>query len=202
MNNKLHEVKMDNNIGSKIKTLRTTNKLTLKDVSEKTGLSVGLLSQVERGISSIAIDSLAKIVSVYNMDMSDFFEKHDQSTAVDPVIRSFNLIPDQISPYIIQFVLSMNVNEFDMLPRLFQLQPLSSFLHPKIEMYNHFGEEFVYVLEGVVTVTVDKTQYVLNPGDCVQIHSEIDHNWINQTNKVVKILSINYPNPFKYHKGV
>lgn len=65
-----------------------------------------------------------------------------------------------------------------------------------IEMYNHCGEEFVFVLEGIVTVTIDKKRHTLYPGDSIQIHSEIDHNWINQTNKVAKILSINLPNPF------
>lgn len=187
---------MDNNVGTKLKKLRTLNKYTLKEISEKTGLSVGLLSQVERGISSIAIDSLSKVVKVYNMELSDFFEKHDSTDNTDSVIRSFNLIPDQISPYIIQFVLSNHVKDFNMLPRLFQLQPLGNYDNSEVEMYNHVGEEFVYVLEGIVTVIVNKKQFILYPGDSIQIHSDTDHNWINQTNKVAKILSINFPNPF------
>ncbi|NLW41928.1 MAG: cupin domain-containing protein [Tissierellia bacterium] len=188
---------MDNNVGAKLKNLRTINKLTLKELSKKTGLSVGLLSQVERGISSIAIDSLAKVVSVYNMDLSEFFEKNEPKLDSDPVIRSFDLSANQISPYIIQFVLSDKVKEFDMLPRLFQLQPLTSLNRTDVELYNHFGEEFVYVLEGVVTVIVDKNRYILYPGDSIQIHSDVDHNWVNNTNKVAKILTVNLPNPFK-----
>lgn len=186
---------MDNSIGAKLKVLRTSNKYTLKEISELSGISVGLLSQVERGLSSIAIDSLVKIIKIYNMELSDFFENHTNITT-DQVIRSFDLIPDQISPYIIQFVLSNRIQEFDMLPRLFQLQPLGKDDDIEVEMYNHFGEEFVYVIEGIVTVIIDKTRYVLYPGDSIQIHSEMDHNWINQTNKVAKLLSINLPNPF------
>lgn len=187
---------MDNSIGFKLKSLRKKNKYTLKELSKKSGLSVGLLSQVERGLSSIAIDSLANIINVYDMDFSDFFEKHEPEIYNNPVIRSFNLIPDQISPFIIQFVLSNRVKEFQMLPRLFQLQPLSSFSQSEVELYNHKGEEFVYVLEGIVTIIVDKNQYILYPGDSIQIHSNIDHNWVNHTNKIAKILSINLPNPF------
>lgn len=187
---------MNNSIGYKLKSLRTKNKYTLKELSEKSGLSVGLLSQVERGLSSIAIDSLANLINVYDMDLSDFFKKHEPEIYNNPVIRSFNLIPDQISPYIIQFVLSNRVKEFQMLPRLFQLQPLSSFSQSEVELYNHKGEEFVYVIEGIVTVIVDNNQYILYPGDSIQIHSNIDHNWVNHTNKIAKILSINLPNPF------
>ncbi len=187
---------MDNSVGSKLKNLRTINKYTLKELSEKTGLSVGLLSQVERGISSIAIDSLANVVNVYGMELAEFFEKREEEIDSNPVIRSFDLRADQISPYIIQFVLSNRVKEFDMLPRMFQLQPLSSFTKSDVELYNHLGEEFVFVLEGIVTVIVDKNQYVLYPGDSIQIHSEVDHNWVNHTNKVAKILTVNLPNPF------
>ena len=187
---------MDNSIGSKIKELRTSNKYTLKDLSEKTGLSVGFLSQVERGISSIAIDSLAKIIKVFDMELSDFFERTG-TNGNDPIVRGFNLSPDLISPYIVQFVLSNRVKDFDMLPRLFQLQPLGGFEKKEVEMYSHVGEEFVYVLEGVVTVLMDNEKYVLYPGDSVQINSLVPHNWINQTNRTAKLLSINIPNPFQ-----
>ena len=56
---------MDHNqtIGAKIKTLRTDKHYTLKTLSDKTGLSVGFLSQAERGLSSIAVDSLAKVAA-------------------------------------------------------------------------------------------------------------------------------------------
>ena len=53
---------MDHNvtIGAKVKAFRTAKKYTLKQLSEESGLSIGFLSQLERGLSSIAIDSLAK----------------------------------------------------------------------------------------------------------------------------------------------
>lgn len=42
-------------IGSKIKKYRKEKKYTLKNLSEQTGLSIGFLSQLERGITTIAI---------------------------------------------------------------------------------------------------------------------------------------------------
>ena len=43
-------------IGAKVKQKRTERKMTLKQLGEKTGLSVGFLSQFERGLSSIALE--------------------------------------------------------------------------------------------------------------------------------------------------
>lgn len=48
-------------IGAKVKSLRIGKEMTIKQLSEACGLSVGFLSQFERGISSIAIDSLETI---------------------------------------------------------------------------------------------------------------------------------------------
>ena len=56
-----------------IKTLRLERKLTLKEMSERTDLSVSFLSQVERGESSPAITSLNKIANALEVDITYFF---------------------------------------------------------------------------------------------------------------------------------
>ena len=66
-----------------------------------------------------------------------------------------------------------------------------------IELYSHEGEEFIYVLEGILTLNVDNTQTDLYPGDSAHIKSISPHNWRNNTSKIVKILTVNSPNPFK-----
>lgn len=181
-------------IGSKIKQLRTEKKYTLKQLSTESGLSVGFLSQLERGLSSIAIDSLAKIADLLGVNLASFFDDGETERSPNPVVHSFDMHHSQISPQIIQFVLSHDVCAFKILPRILQLMPFAD--ADELEMYTHTGEEFVYVLEGVVTVYIGDTQYVLYPGDSIQIDSDESHNWTNRTNRVAKILSINYPNPF------
>ena len=183
-------------IGSKIKQLRTEKRYTLKELSAETGLSVGFLSQLERGLSSIAIDSLAKIADLLGVTLTSFFDDEEPERNPDPVVHGFDLHHSQISPQIIQFVLSHDVRGFDHLPRMIQLMPFADTDGDELEMYTHTGEEFVYVLEGVVTVYIGEQQHVLYPGDSIQIHSEEAHNWTNRTNRLTKILTINYPNPF------
>ena len=65
---------MDNlDIGSRVQSRRKEQKITLKELSERTGLSTGFLSQFERGMTTIAIDSLQNIAKVLDMDMDSFF---------------------------------------------------------------------------------------------------------------------------------
>lgn len=189
---------MDHNItiGSKIKALRKEKNMTLKQLGDLSGLSVGFLSQLERGISSIAIDSLSKIAEILGVSLSAFFQEAEAADA-DLVVRSFDRMCTQVSPQIIQFILSNQVTEFETLPRVFHLMPLANADADKLEMYCHNGEEFIYILEGAVTVFVGEDQYCLYPGDSIQIHSNQPHNWINYTNQVAKLLTVNHPNPFK-----
>ncbi len=181
-------------VGMKIKKLRTKKKYTLKQLSEETGLSIGFLSQLERGMSTIAIDSLAKVAAILDIELSSFFES--SSKANERVVRRHSQQFDQINPQMLQYILSNNIQDFSFLPRIFEILPSKEWDTEEKINYNHEGEEFVYVLEGILTIDIDGLEHTLYPGDSVQIHSNLDHNWVNNTNKITKFLSIHYPNPF------
>lgn len=57
-------------IGSKLKKLRNENKLTLKDLAEKTELSISFLSDIENGRRMPRIENLNKIAEALNVDSS------------------------------------------------------------------------------------------------------------------------------------
>ncbi len=63
---------MINEIAEKIRNLRKEKNLTLKDLGEKTGLSISFLSQVENNSSSLAITSLKKIADALNVPITYF----------------------------------------------------------------------------------------------------------------------------------
>ena len=182
-------------MGARIKTLRKEKKYTLKQLAEETGLSIGFLSQLERGMSSIAVDSLAKIAQVLGVSLSTFFADA-QVVSQDPISRSSELHWNADGPEIAQAMLSRDLYGFDILPRIFQLMPMAD-EYQEAAIHRHSGEEFIYVLEGVVTVLHGDREYTLYPGDSIQIHSNIPHNWVNRTNKIARLLSVSSPNPFK-----
>lgn len=59
-------------IGSNIRRLRKERDLTLKQMARRTGLSVSLLSQIERAESSASISSLYKVAAALNVRLTDF----------------------------------------------------------------------------------------------------------------------------------
>lgn len=187
---------MDHNvtIGAKVKALRTAKKYTLKQLSEESGLSIGFLSQLERGLSSIAIDSLAKLAEILDVSLSSFFDSSAERDK-SPVKRSFELTCSQVGPQTVQYLVNGKAEGFNCLPRIFMLLPYGD-SDAELEMNQHGGEEFIYCLEGNVDVFYDGQEYYLCPGDSIQIHSNVPHNWVNRTNRIAKILTIHTPNPF------
>lgn len=186
---------MNKDIGAKIKQLRTKQQMTLKDLSEKTNLSIGFLSQLERGLTSVATDSLGKIADVLDVELTYFFIK--PKAHKKPVLRSYEKeVFDICNSTYINYHLSSNLKDKTMRPRLIEILPSKT--DEDIQPYVHKGEEFIYVLEGTFTVFLENEQVELYPGDTIHYNSEKNsHNWANYTNKVVKILVVSIPNPFK-----
>ena len=64
------------NIGEKVKNLRNEQGMTLKQLSEATGLSTGFLSQFERGITTIAVEHLSSIADLFKVRINYFLKKN------------------------------------------------------------------------------------------------------------------------------
>ena len=63
-------------IGETVRNLRKDANLTLKQMARRTGLSVSLLSQIERAESSASISSLYKIASALDVRIQDLFGEY------------------------------------------------------------------------------------------------------------------------------
>ena len=66
-----------------------------------------------------------------------------------------------------------------------------------VEVYIHEGEEFIYVLEGVLTYYYNGKVLDLYPGDAFHIRSDVPHNLANTINKIIRILAVSIPNKFE-----
>lgn len=186
---------MNLDIGQKIKALRKHNNMTLKDLSKKTNLSVGFLSQLERGLSTIAIDSLYTIAKVLGVDITYFITPPKRPNN-KVVLKSYERTMAQVvHSKFIHYNLTDNIYNKAMLPRYIEILPMEK--KENLTCYPHKGEEFVYVLEGILTLCIENNEYKLYPGDTAHYDSSISHNWANYTNRKVRIISVSTPNIFE-----
>lgn len=185
---------MFSEIGSKIKKLRAERNLTLKELNQMTNLSIGFLSQLERGLTTVAIDTLEVISKALGVDMNYFFTaSKDQPGIVQKSYEREVVLLDRNN--YVQFYLSHNLSDKSMLPRLIEIYPKRE--NEQVLSYTHEGEEFIYVLEGILTYYYNGERYELYPNDSVHIISTSSHNWENNTNKIVRLLMVSIPNRFE-----
>ncbi len=185
---------MTEDVGKKIKELRNNKNLTLKELSVKTNLSIGFLSQLERGLTAIAIDSLSNISKALDVNLSYFLQGPKNNKKA--ILRSYEKEVFQVeNNQFIHYHLTNDIENKNLLPRLIEILPTNS--KEPMASYPHDGEEFVYVLEGILTLLINNEKQELFPGDSAHYDSNIDHNWANYTNRTVKLLTVNTPNIFK-----
>ena len=60
-------------LGERLRLIRKQHKLTLKDLKERSDLSVPYLSDIERGVVNPSIETLQKVAKAYDMKLQDLF---------------------------------------------------------------------------------------------------------------------------------
>ncbi len=181
-------------VGNKVNELRKQAGLTLKELGEKTDLSQGYLSKFERGQTTISIDSLMAITKALNTSIDKLFPTESaESNNLDTIVhRSYeNSVLYMENTEHINYQITHNL-DMDIFPKISVLLPSPD--AAKDALFSHKGEEFVYVLEGILTIKIKDQTYELYPGDTAHYHSDVEHTWYNNTNMTTKILTIHTPN--------
>ena len=174
-------------VSTKIRELRIEKDLTLKEISEKTGLSVSFLSQVERASSSIAITSLKKIADALEVPITSFFEDFSN--------ENFQVKKEEQKP----FKLEGSSVTYTRLGGEFSgrsIEPMLVTFPPgptPEKTFSHPGEEFYYLLEGELIFEVDGKEYVLKPSDSIHFPSTLSHSVKNPLEVDAKVLSVVTP---------
>lgn len=189
-----HEVKALH-IGRKIRELRKKEGLVLQDLSNRTGLSKALLSQVEKEVVFPPIATLLKISKALNVGISFFFQDGDPEQKVVLVRRNESKVIDsrhfgrEAGGYYYE-ALAYKKSRKHMEPFLveFKRKPLS-----ELSYFSHEGEEFIYLLKGKLEFRTETERFVLEPGDSLYFESSLPHAYRALGRGHAKALTVVYP---------
>lgn len=184
------------NIGEKIKELRIKKGMTLRNLGEAVDLSAGFLSQLERGLTTISVDVLQRISVELGVEFTYFFHEVKIKDKKNVVMRGYEKeVYELVNSQFVYYHLSNNLTNKHMLPRMIDIFPNEK--QERLKGYSHEGEEFIYVLEGILTLVLSDREEILYPGDSAHYSSESLHNWGNNTSKKTRIIAIGTPNSYK-----
>jgi len=139
-------------LGDRLRELRNNRNLTLKQVSDSTGLSVSFLSLVERDKVSISVANLERLARFYQVRLVHLFQGVEDSSVL--VTRQSKLVKiiNNVQPKTSSFALMSFRTGARMEPLMVRVGPG----HGDPNFRTHEGDIFVYILEGKVDLISEK----------------------------------------------
>ena len=177
---------MDNITYANARNIRKEKKMSLKELSERSGLSMAYLSNFENGKVNITVASLYQIAKALGVSVKALLAtEEDKNILVVPSDKRFSVIedPNQPCPPIQEFL--TRGASFDMQVTVMHMAPHTDSGEPK----THDSEEFVYVLKGGVTVCIGGDRITLK-GDFAYYSALHLHYWKNDFDEPVDFLSV------------
>ena len=162
-------------LGADLRSIRKSRGITLIDISERLGRSVGWMSQVERDISEPSIDDLRAISKILAVPLSIFFGQAEvKSSEPGRIVRkdtrrkigggANGLIEELLSPDL--------TDDFEVIHSVFEPGAALN------EFITRPTQEVGYIVSGRLTLWFGDRKFELNTGDSFRIRGE-PHKWAN-----------------------
>jgi transcriptional regulator with XRE-family HTH domain len=164
-------------VGARLKGIRTQRRMTLTGVAKATGISKSTLSRLETGQRRPTLELLLALSHAYRVPLDDLVGAPDEG---DPRLH---LKPGQVKG---RMVIPLT-RQPDAMQAWKIIIPTSK-VTP--EPRAHDGHEWIYVLSGHVRFLLGDQDWVLTPGDVAAFDTKVPH-WFGSTgDETAEILSI------------
>ena len=172
-------------IGAKIKALRLKKGLTQEELGERTDLTKGYISQLERDLNSPSIETLFNILEVLGSTPKEFF---DDTANKQPVVYTKDdqtSFTDQDKKYTIEWLIPTS-NEKEMEPVILTLNKDGEFK----QFEPSLSETFIFVLNGRIRVVIGNEEYIAGEGHSVYYEASSHHQIFNAHNGITRLLLV------------
>jgi transcriptional regulator with XRE-family HTH domain len=176
-------------IGSQLKTIRLEGGLTLKKLADETGVSSALLSRIEHGKVMPSIPTLQTIATSLKVEIGHFFKEEDQRLYVVSPKGNRRSVHSRKGYESIELLADGLENAF-MEAAIVTVKGKSK--EKDLELVTHDGQEFMYVLEGKMEVTLGAKRFIMKKGDTAYWYGKIPHMGVSLSKKPAKSLNVHF----------
>lgn len=176
-------------IGERISTMRQAKGLTQEELASRADLTKGFISQVERNLTSLSVESLLAILDALDEKPSAFFNETFVEKIVFKVKDRVELEKEDVASFQILVPAAQN--------RL--MDPAFVALNPGEKMEEegpHEGEEFGFVLSGGIELSLGGKVYKLKRGECFYFRASKRHSIANRRKTRALVLWVSSPPNF------
>lgn len=161
-------------VGEKIKSLRETKEISVAELAERSGLAEEQINRIENNVDLPSLAPLIKIARALGVRLGTFLDDQEEQGAVvcrkesaeDTISFSNNAM--DLRTHMRYHSLSKSKADRHMEPFIVDV---ASNDNVEFTLSSHEGEEFIYVMEGVIEVCHGKKCYVIEAGDSIYYDS-------------------------------
>ena len=187
--------------GRRIREMRKRRGLTLKEVAEATGYTIGHISQIERDLKSPSLVALRKIAACLKcsevwliMDDSELSAKSSEEgkkSKESYLMRKENRIPMKIPEIDVSYSIFTpsklpNAQEAQMTGLIVRLKP-NTWVTEKMISHGNYDESLL-LLKGELELRIDNSTYMIYEGDSFYIPKNCLHNYLNISDEEATII--------------
>jgi len=165
---------LEMSLGREIRRLRKNYGMTVIALASQAGLSSGMLSKIENGLTSPSLSTIQALAAALNVSVTALFRRHERRRDATMVKAGEGLIIHRRG--------SLAGHEYRLLGhsvgKNVTMEPYLITLTDKSEVFpsfQHSGTEFIYILEGRIDYHHSGVTYSLGPGDSLFFDGEAPH---------------------------
>ena len=177
-------------IGDKIRRLRLQRGLTQEELANRCELSKSFISLLERDLTSPSLDTLSDLLETLGSDLPSFFAKDDEKLvfgAEDIFVKEY---PEGLKGIIKWLIPSSQKNQME--PILVEMAPGGE----TDEDDPHEGEEFGYVLSGVLKIVLGDRVERVRRDESFYFRPNAPHKLVNAGKSTCRVLWVSTPPSF------
>jgi transcriptional regulator with XRE-family HTH domain len=183
-------------LGRLLGAIRARHGWTLKQMSERTDIPVSTLSKVEHDRLTLTYDKLLQVSQRLNISLSELLSDPGGAVpAMEPAVtarRSIGVVADAVR------VNTRNYDYYYLCPELRKKRMIPVFTRIRAksleefgELVRHPGEEYIYVLEGGITVHTEfYDPVVLKSGESIYVDSNMGHAYVAEGCDEATVLAV------------
>lgn len=183
-------------LGARIRSLREGRGMKLKDLADGAGLSDAFVSRLERGQVSSSVANLIQIAHTLDVGVAELFAgSPDQLRSSVTVHRVEDASESQNVPSTGYrwrlFAGGMPNDDLEVFHLVFPRRNRMDL------MVSHPGQEYCYVISGLIRFHVGAESFDLSPGEGIFLNSELPHRADNVGDDEARILMVVAKSPSK-----
>ncbi|MGW8113977.1 helix-turn-helix domain-containing protein [Caproicibacterium sp. NSD3] len=178
---------LNNIIAANLNKLRTERNLSLGQLAGLSGISKVMLSQIEKGETNPTINTIWKIANGLKVPYTKLIDEAPNNAVVVKMSECIEQMNETTNYRVFCYYANTPTRNFEMFR--IELDP-----HSSNESIGHSekSEEYIYVTSGELILNTKGKNYTLLEGDTICFDSSAHHTYINQQDKLLTCVIINY----------